>query len=96
MEFLVRQQNNADPERREALRPRERARAQELRDAGILVKLWRVLGSTDSIALYEAPDADALHEALYSLPMAPWMRFQVEPLVTHPQEKSLPPREKGA
>jgi muconolactone D-isomerase len=91
MEFLVRQQNNSaqalSPDEREALRPRERARAQELRDAGILVKIWRVLGSTDSIALYQVPDADALHEALTSLPMYPWMRFQIEPLVTHPQEK---------
>ncbi|UIJ56961.1 hypothetical protein LWP59_22665 [Amycolatopsis acidiphila] len=87
MEFLVRQQNNTPPEEREALRPKERARAQELREAGILVKIWRVLGSTDSIALYEAADADALHEALLSLPTARWMKFQVEPLVTHPQEK---------
>lgn len=94
MEFLVRQQNNSaqaantlSPEAREELRTRERARARELRDAGILVKLWRVLGSTDSIALYEAPDADTLHEALTSLPMFPWMKFQIEPLVTHPQEK---------
>lgn len=46
-----------------------------------------VLGSTDSIALYEAPDADALHDALLSLPMFPWLQFTVEPLVTHPQEK---------
>jgi muconolactone D-isomerase len=92
MEFLVRQQNNSaqalPPEEREALRVRERARAQELRDAGILVKLWRVLGSNDSIALYRATDADELHDALVSLPMYPWMRFQVEPLVTHPQEKA--------
>jgi muconolactone delta-isomerase len=92
MEFLVRQQNNSaqalSPEEREALRIKERARAQELRDAGILVKLWRVLGSHDSIALYQAPDADTLHEALVSLPMFPWMRFQIEPLVTHPQEKN--------
>ncbi|HET6503770.1 MAG TPA: muconolactone Delta-isomerase family protein [Amycolatopsis sp.] len=91
MEFLVRQQNNSaqalSPDEREALRTRERARAQELREAGILVKIWRVLGSADSIALYQAPDADALHEALTSLPMYPWMRFQIEPLVTHPQEK---------
>lgn len=87
MEFLVRQQNNTPPDEREALRPQERARAQQLREAGVLVKIWRVLGSTDSIALYQADDADALHEALMSLPTARWMTFQVEPLVTHPQEK---------
>jgi muconolactone D-isomerase len=93
MEFLVRQAstaaNSLPAEQREQLRTAERARAAELREAGILIKLWRVLGTSDSIALYEAADADALHEVLMSLPMFPWLRFTVEPLVTHPQEKSL-------
>ena len=93
MEFLVRQSCTAagalPPERHEELRIAERARAGELREAGILVRLWRVLGSTDSIGLYRAADADALHEALQSLPMFPWLRFTVEPLVTHPQEKAM-------
>ncbi|HCU94040.1 MAG TPA: muconolactone delta-isomerase [Actinobacteria bacterium] len=92
MEFLVRQSSAAaasalPDEQRQVLRTAERVRAAELREAGILIKLWRVLGSTDSIALYEAPDADALHDALLSLPMFPWLQFTVEPLVTHPQEK---------
>ena len=91
MEFLVRQCSavgSLSNEQREKLRTAERARAAELREAGILIKLWRVLGSNDSIALYEAPDADILHDALVSLPMFPWLRFTVEPLVTHPQEKA--------
>jgi muconolactone D-isomerase len=94
MEFLVRQSLNGahalPVEERERLRKAERARAAELREAGVLLKLWRVLGSSDSIGLYCAPDADALHEALASLPMFPWMRFEVEPLVTHPQEQKQP------
>jgi muconolactone D-isomerase len=95
MEFLVRQSAEAasalPPQRREELRVAERARAAELREAGVLVRIWRVLGSSDSIALYQAPDADALHEALVSLPMFPWLKFTVEPLVTHPQEKGARP-----
>jgi muconolactone D-isomerase len=93
VEFLVRQSSAATGslphEQREKLRVAERTRAAELREAGILVRLWRVLGSSDSIALYEAADADTLHEVLMSLPMFPWLRFTVEPLVTHPQEKAL-------
>ena len=92
MEFLVRQSNalalGMPAEQRETLRQAERVRAQELRAAGVLVKLWRVLGTTNSVALYRAEDADALHEALCSLPMFAWMTFEVEALVTHPQEKS--------
>jgi muconolactone D-isomerase len=95
MEFLVRQVLDGaralSTEERERLRVAERVRAAELREAGVLVKLWRVCGSTDSIGLYCAADADALHEALTSLPMFPWMRFEVEPLVTHPQEKMSGP-----
>jgi muconolactone D-isomerase len=92
MEFLVRQNNRmpADAESRrlrEELRTRERQRAQELRDAGILVRLWRVPGTRDAIGLYRAPDATALHDALSSLPQFPWLEISVQALATHPQEQ---------
>lgn len=90
MEFLVRQSNglpvDMPDDERQAVRKAERARAMELRAEGILVRLWRVPGSTDSIGLYNAPDATALHDALTSLPAYPWMTMKVEALATHPQE----------
>jgi muconolactone D-isomerase len=91
-EFLVRQSNRVPPTSegmalRARLQPLERVRAQELRDAGILLRLWRVPGTRDSIGLYRAADATALHEALASLPMFPWMEISVEALATHPQEQ---------
>jgi muconolactone D-isomerase len=91
MEFLVRQSNGLPPgfpaEQREALRASERERAQALRDAGVLLKLWRVPGTTDAIGLYCAADATELHDALSSLPMFAWMTIRVEPLAVHPQER---------
>lgn len=91
MEFLVRTTNNlpADtpPERRRELLETERARAAELREAGILKKLWRVPGTRSAIGWYEAEDATALHEILSSLAFFPWMDIVVEPLATHPQER---------
>lgn len=94
MEFLVRTENRlpADtPEQtRQDLRAGERSRADELRQAGILRKLWRVPGRNATIGLYEAPDATVLHEALASLPMWKWMDITVEALATHPQEQ-VPP-----
>jgi muconolactone D-isomerase len=92
MEFLVHQTNRmpadeASQRLREELRIVERERAQELRDAGILIKLWRVPGTRDAIGLYEAIDATALHDALSSLPLFPWLDISVQPLATHPQEK---------
>ena len=92
MEFLVRSENrlpaDTPAERREELRAGERARAMELRAAGVLKRLWRVPGRNATIGLYEAEDPAALHDALMSLPMAPWLDVSVEALATHPQERA--------
>lgn len=90
MEFLVRLHNelpaDTSAERCSELRGEERARAQVLREAGILIKLWRIPGSQDAVGLFAAADGTKLHEALTSLPMFPWLRITVEALATHPQE----------
>lgn len=90
MEFLVRfeinQPESMTPDERERLRVIERARAMELREQGVLKRLWRIPGRRAVVGLWETSDATALHEALASLPMFPWMDVDVEPLATHPQE----------
>ena len=92
MEFLVRSENRLPPEtpaeRRAELRTAERARAMELRATGILRRLWRVPGRNATVGLYEAADPAELHDALMSLPMAPWLDMTVEALARHPQERS--------
>jgi muconolactone D-isomerase len=92
MEFLVRTENrlpNDTPDDvRDKLRSGERERAQQLRDAGILKRLWRVPGRNATVGLYEAADPTELHDALTSLPMWPWMEVSVEALATHPQERT--------
>jgi muconolactone D-isomerase len=91
VEFLVRTENLLPPdtpdEVREQLRTAERERATELREAGILRRLWRVPGRSATVGLYEADDPAALHDALTSLPMWKWMDVTVEALATHPQER---------
>ena len=91
MEFLVRFEVNAPesmaPKERERLRSLERARAAELREQGVLKRLWRVPGRRAVIGLWDAADATALHEALASLPMFPWMDVTIEPFAMHPQEQ---------
>lgn len=92
MEFLVRTENrlpNDTPdEERDTLRKAERGRAQQLREAGILKRLWRVPGRNATVGLYEAADPTELHDALVSLPMWKWLEVSVEALATHPQEKA--------
>jgi muconolactone D-isomerase len=91
MEFLVRAENRLPPETPEEERSRlkkgERARADELRAAGNLKRLWRVPGRNATIGLYECADATELHDVLSSLPMFPWMDITVEAVATHPQEQ---------
>jgi muconolactone D-isomerase len=91
MEFLVRAENRLPPEtpdeERSHLKKGERARADELRAAGNLKRLWRVPGRNATIGLYECADATELHDMLSSLPMFPWMDITVEPVATHPQEQ---------
>lgn len=91
MEFLVRAENrlpaDTPEEERGRLKKAERARADELRAAGVLKRLWRVPGRNATVGLYEAPDATELHDALASLPMFPWMDITVEAVATHPQER---------
>jgi muconolactone D-isomerase len=92
MEFLVRAENRLPPDTPDVVRARlkkgERARADELRAAGILKRLWRVPGRNATVGLYDVADATELHEAISSLPMFPWLDVTVEAVATHPQEQA--------
>lgn len=87
MEFLVHMEvhwpADGDPERRDRLFAAERARGQELARAGVMKRLWRIPGRWANWGLWEAPEATALHEALTSLPLWPWMSVEVHPLAEH-------------
>jgi muconolactone D-isomerase len=91
VEFLVRIdiRTPADlaPERLADLQQAETARAAELIAAGSLRRIWRLPGRRSNVSLYEAPDATALHEALSSLPLFPYMEIEVQALAVHPLER---------
>ena len=90
MEFLVhievRYSPDADQEKRELLGVAERARAAELAELGIIKRLWRVPGRSANYGLWSAVDADALHAAISSLPLFPWLDVEVIPLAEHPSD----------
>ena len=90
MEFLVdiRFDLPGEPEdpRRGELVVAERERGRELLASGRLRRIWRVPGARRSVAVWEAPDATTLDEALASLPLFPWMQVEVTPLAVHPLE----------
>ncbi|GAB3273169.1 muconolactone Delta-isomerase family protein [Sinomonas notoginsengisoli] len=94
MEFLVRQQNNMPaltPEETSRIKAAEREYAQQLRERGILRRLWRVPGTRTAVGWYEAEDATVLHEVLSGLPTFQWLSITVEAMATHPQEQQIQP-----
>jgi muconolactone D-isomerase len=87
MEFLVRIRVSLPPDldaaAREELLERERLRGFELKRQGVILRIWRVPGRLANVGIWQAPDATALHEAITSLPLFPWIDAQVEPLAVH-------------
>jgi muconolactone D-isomerase len=90
MEFLVQIQVTLPPqlpaEERARLADAEAQRGRELKDAGTIVRIWRIPGRTANAGIWDAPDPTALHEAIASLPMFPYLLADVTPLATHPLE----------
>jgi muconolactone D-isomerase len=74
-----------DPEERRLLAA-EAGRARELSVEGTLLRLWRIPGRRSNYGLWSAPDATALHSALTSLPLWPYLEAAVEPLAVHPND----------
>ena len=87
MEFFVeidiRLPPDLDAGRRKELVDAELVRGTELAEAGILRAVWRVPGRFANRAIWSASDATALHDALISLPLWPYMDVSVTPLARH-------------
>ncbi|MCP9955715.1 muconolactone Delta-isomerase family protein [Actinomadura madurae] len=70
-----------------ALIDRERARGLELMEEGVIRHFWRLPGTRANIGVWSATDADALEEALASLPIRPYADIEVTALATHPMTR---------
>jgi muconolactone D-isomerase len=77
---------DGDPEERERRILAERDRARELAEAGVIKRLWRIPGRWANWGLWEAPDATAIHAAVMSLPMWPYLDIDIHPLADHPND----------
>jgi muconolactone D-isomerase len=87
MEFLVQIQVDFPPdmpaEQLADIVAREAERGRELKDAGTIVRIWRVPGRRANVGVWSAATADELHAALTSLPAFPWIDAHVTALATH-------------
>jgi muconolactone D-isomerase len=76
-------------ERRAQLLAAELERGVELKRAGVIESIWRVPGGLRNVGVWQAADADELHEAIRSLPCAEHLRAEVTPLAQHPIEREV-------
>ena len=88
MEFLCTSRSPGRPmatrRRRSGASPPRAPRARAGR-AGTIKRLWRIPGQWANWGMWEAPDATALHAAMTSLPMWPYLDAEVHPLAAHPE-----------
>jgi muconolactone D-isomerase len=87
MDFLVRvgfaRAYELPEDERAALLERERSRGRELLSQGVIRQLWRLPGTRTNIGIWSAADADALEEALASLPIRPYTEIEVTALAPY-------------
>ena len=89
MHIEIRWPADGPTEERERIFAQELEAGQRLAHAGALRRLWRIPGRWANWSLYDVADATALHEALSSLPLHPWMDIEVHPLAEHQNDPRL-------
>ena len=92
MDFLVhiviRLPDSMEADTLTRLREAEAARAAELGDSGVLLRLWRERGRWANWGLWAARDEADLDAAIGSLPLRPWMDVTVHAVEAHPSDPS--------
>lgn len=87
MDFLVQVDNSRvytlPQAERDDIITRERERGRELITDGVIRHFWSRAGQHGNVGIWSAPDGDALHAALTSLPIWPYASFTVTPLAAH-------------
>jgi muconolactone D-isomerase len=88
MLFMLRIDVSVPPEMPDAdktrLRERENARAGELIEEGTMVRIWRIVGRVANFSVWQVSSLEQLHEKVQSMPMFPYMKIDVMPLIDHP------------
>lgn len=88
MHYLVRMTvalpRDLDEATRTELVDREREYSQRLQRSGKFVHLWRIVGEHANYSLFDVDSHAELHEILTSLPMFPYMTFDITALTDHP------------
>ncbi|WP_285363170.1 muconolactone Delta-isomerase [Microbacterium sp. LMC-P-041] len=82
--------HDIDPQAADALKEAERTYALGLQRDGRWRELWRIVGEYANISIFDVQGNDELHDVLSSLPLYPYMKIRVTPLVEHPSRLRAP------
>ncbi|MCD2172204.1 muconolactone Delta-isomerase [Rhizobium sp. C4] len=63
---------------------REKAYSQALQQSGKWRHIWRIAGEYANYSIFDVRDNAELHEVLSGLPLFPFMKIEVKPLLRHP------------
>lgn len=66
------------------LKATEKMLSQELQEQGKWRHIWRLAGEYSNFSIFDVESHEELHEILMSLPLYPYMKVEVTPLLRHP------------
>lgn len=68
----------------DAIKAREKAYSQALQHSGKWRHIWRIAGQYANYSVFDVDSVQELHELLTGLPLFPYMKIEVTPLLRHP------------
>ncbi len=82
MDVLIPNDMNAD--KVAELKATEKALSQELQKQGKWRHIWRLAGEYSNFSIFDVESNEELHDIMMSLPLYPYMKVEVTPLLRHP------------
>ena len=73
-----------DADKVAALKATEKALSQKLQEQGKWRHIWRLAGEYSNFSIFDVESNEELHDIMMSLPLYPYMKVAVTPLLRHP------------
>lgn len=73
-----------DADKVSELKATEKALSQKLQEQGKWRHIWRLAGEYSNFSIFDVESNEELHDIMMSLPLYPYMKVEVTPLLRHP------------
>ncbi|MGP5209567.1 muconolactone Delta-isomerase [Psychrobacter alimentarius] len=73
-----------DADKVNELKATEKALSQKLQDEGKWRHIWRLAGEYSNFSIFDVESNEELHDIMMSLPLYPYMKVAVTPILRHP------------